>query len=72
MFKAVIIPPAKQDKVVLLFVALSFAASYAASRLPAVSSLSGSARVIILTLVLAATAAAFFPVRSDETEEADT
>ena len=72
MFIAVIIPPAKQDKVVLLFVALSFAASYVASRLPLVSTLSGSARVIILTLVLSAAAAAFFPVKPDETEAADT
>ncbi|MBR4231661.1 MAG: AzlC family ABC transporter permease [Oscillospiraceae bacterium] len=72
MFIAVIIPPAKQNRVVLLFVTLSFAASYAASRLPLISSLSGSARVIILTLVLGAAAAVFFPVKPDETEEADT
>jgi len=71
MFIAVIIPPAKGNRVVLLFVALSFAASFAASRLPLISGLSDSARVIILTLVLSAAAAAAFPIESEETEAAE-
>ena len=71
MFIAVIIPPAKGNRVVLLFVALSFAASFAASRLPLISGLSDSARVIILTLVLSAAAAAAFPLKSEETEAAE-
>lgn len=71
MFIAVIIPPAREDRVVLLFVALSFAASFAASRLPWICDLSSGTRVIVLTVLLAAVAAALFPVKEDEGEEAD-
>ncbi|MBR2716730.1 MAG: AzlC family ABC transporter permease [Oscillospiraceae bacterium] len=66
MFIAVIIPPAKENRVVLLFVLLSFAASFAASRLPWISGLSSGTRVILLTVILAAAAAAAFPVREEE------
>lgn len=65
MFLAVIIPPARKDRVVAGLVALSFAASYAAGRLPVVSGLSGGSRTILLTLILAGGAAALFPVREE-------
>lgn len=68
MFIAVIIPPARQNRVVLLFVILSFAASFAAARLPWISGLSAGTRVILLTVVLAGIAAAAFPIK-DEDEE---
>lgn len=68
MFLAVIIPPARKNKVVAGLVALSFAASYAAGRLPVVSGLSGGSRTILLTLILAGGAAALFPV-GEEGEE---
>lgn len=70
MFIAVIIPPARQNKVVLLFVLLSFLASWGASRLPLVSSLSAGTRTILLTVVLASAAAAFFPVREEAEDSA--
>ena len=70
MFIAVIIPPARKDRVVLLFVLLSFAASWAASRLPWLSGLSGGTRVILLTVVLSAIAAAAFPAAEEEEETA--
>ena len=64
MFLAVIIPPARKNRVVLLFVLLSFGASFAASRwLP---SLSSGTRVILLTVLLAGVAAAAFPVEEEE------
>ncbi len=66
MFIAVIIPPARENRVVLLFVLLSFAASFAASRLPWLSALSSGTRVILLTVVLAGIAAAAFPVKEEE------
>ena len=56
--------------VVLLFVLLSFAASWAASRLPWISGLSGGTRVILLTVVLSAIAAAAFPAAEEEEETA--
>lgn len=69
MFIAVIIPPARTNRVVLLFVLLSFAASFAASRLPFLQTMSEGTRVILLTVVLAAAAAVFFPVAPEGEEE---
>lgn len=70
MFLAIIIPPARARRVVGLFVALAFAASFAASVLPVVSELSGGTRTILLTVVLAAIAAAKFPVQDAEERDA--
>ena len=67
MFLAVIIPPARKDRVILALVAVSFAASYAASRLPVIRTFSPGNRIILLTVVLAAAAAVLFP-HSDEQE----
>ena len=62
MFIAVIIPPARKSRVVLLLVLVSFALSWLCGVLPALSGLTGSAKVIVLTLLLAGAAAALFPV----------
>ena len=61
MFLAIIIPPARKNRVIGMFVALAFAASFAASVLPVVSELSGGTRTILLTVILAAVAAAKYP-----------
>jgi subfamily B ATP-binding cassette protein MsbA len=53
MFLAVIIPPARKDKVILGLVTVSFAASYAFSRLPYLKDLSSGNRIILLTIGLA-------------------
>lgn len=66
MFLAVIIPPARKDKVILGLVTVSFAASYAFSRLPYLKDLSSGNRIILLTIGLAAAAAILFPHPSDE------
>lgn len=71
MFIAVIIPPARENRIVLLFVLLSFAASLAAAHLPGLSALSGGTRTIILTVLLSAAAAAFFPIKQTEEGEAN-
>lgn len=71
MFLAVIIPPSRKNKVVCALVALSFAASFAAGRLPVISGWSGGTRVIVLTLILAGGAALLFPVRGEEDEGYD-
>lgn len=71
MFLAVIVPPSRKNKVVAFFVLLSFAASYAASILPMLSSMSGGTRTIILTVAISAVAAALFPVRPEEENEHD-
>lgn len=68
MFLAIIIPPAKKSKVIAGCVAVSFAASFAATYLPLISRLSSGTRTIILTVVISGIAAALFPVREEEAE----
>lgn len=69
MFLAIIIPPAKQNKIVLLFVIISFAASFITAYIPFLAALSGGTRTIILTVGISAAAAAFFPVKEDDANE---
>lgn len=71
MFLAIIVPPAKKDKVVAALIILAFAASYAASCLPVVSSISEGTRTIILTVILSAGAAYFFPIHTEGGTEHD-
>ena len=66
MFLAVIIPPARKNRVIALFVLISFAASFAAAYLPLLSQLSGGTRTIILTVLISAIAAILFPVSEEE------
>ncbi len=66
MFLAVIIPPARKNRVVAVFVLISFLASFTAANLPYISQLSSGTRTIILTVVISAVAAALFPVRDEE------
>ena len=66
MFLAVIIPPAKKNRVVAVLVAISFAASFAMSVIPVVKGLSGGTRTIILTVLISAAAAVLFPVKTGE------
>ncbi len=68
MFLAVIIPPSKENKVVGMFVIISFAASWLASILPVISSFSDGTRTIILTVIIASIAAYLFPVKEEENE----
>ena len=65
MFLAVIIPPARKDKVVGAAVLVSFACSYAAAHLPGISDISQGTRTILLTLVIASVFAIAVP-RADD------
>ncbi len=69
MFLAIIIPPARKSKVVGAFVLLSFALSFAASKISLFSSLSPGTRTIILTVSVSAAAALLFPVKDEPTAE---
>lgn len=71
MFLAVIIPPARKNRVVACLVGISFAASFTAARLPLLSRLSDGARTIILTLVISGLAAALFPVKQEKEAQHD-
>lgn len=70
MFLAVIIPPARKNRVIALFVLISFAASFAATYLPLISRLSDGTRTIILTVLISAVAAILFPVNEEEAKNA--
>ena len=69
MFLAIIIPPARRDKVVGALVPLSFLFSLGLGRLAEsleLAWLTGGTRVILLTLLLAGGAAALFPVKEED------
>lgn len=69
MFLAIVIPPAREDKTVLGVVAVSFAASWLFGVIPGVSALSAGSRIILLTVLISAAAAAFFPVEEAADEQ---
>ena len=69
MFLAIIIPPARDNRVVAGCVLLSFALSAAFAFLPALSGVSSGTRVILLTLLIAGGAAALFPLRGEEAQQ---
>ncbi len=69
MFLAVIIPPARKDKVIMALVPICFAASFAATKIPFVSGLADGTRTIILTVIVAAAAALLFPRKDGEEAE---
>ncbi len=62
MFIAIIVPPSREQKSVLIAVLLAIAASYAFTYLPLLSAFSGGWSVIIITVAVSAFAAYFFPV----------
>jgi len=65
MFLAVIIPPARKNRVIAGLVIFSFAASFATARLlPA--GVSAGLRTIVLTVAIALAAAVAFPVREED------
>ena len=68
-FLAIIIPPARKNRIVAALVLLSFALSFACNYLPGVSALSDGTRTIILTVVISAAAAVLFPVKQEETAQ---
>ena len=67
MFLAVILPPARKNRILLGVVLISMAASLAFSLLPLLRDISSGMTIIILTILTAGIAARLFPV----TEEAD-
>lgn len=66
MFLAIIIPPAKKDKIVAILIVVSFALSYIASKLPIISTWTESMRTIVLTLIITGCAAMLFPKKEFE------
>lgn len=69
MFIAIIVPPSKKNLTILVAVIISFALSYAFSRLPYLKTLSGGNRTIILTVVISSVVAIIKPVDDESDSE---
>lgn len=65
MFIACIIPPARKDRIVAGLIVLCFAVSWAFNRLPCFAWIPSGTKIILLTVALAAGAAALFPVKDE-------
>ena len=66
MFLAIIIPPAKTNKVVAGLIVVSFICSFLAAHISVLAGISASMRTIILTVVISAAGALLFPVKTEE------
>lgn len=72
MFLAIIIPAARKSRVIIGICTVSMGASLAFSLLPYVSKISVGTRTILLTVVISALAAWFFPIPEEkQPDEAD-
>lgn len=70
MFIAVIMPAAKNDKVLRILVPLAMLASFLMEKLPYTADISGGFKIIILTIVMAGAAAVLFP-KDEKNESAE-
>lgn len=68
MFLAIIIPPARKNKIIAGLVVISMLASFLFSRLPMLRSVSSGVQIIILTVVISGIAAILFPVQEESDE----
>lgn len=69
MFLAIIIPPAKENKVIMGGVIASFVLSFAFANLKfIIENISSGMQVIILTVVISLALAVFFPVKEEDNE----
>lgn len=66
MFLAIIIPPARENKVIALMIVVSFFLSYLLQSWKVFVFLSSSGKVIVLTLVISVVAAILCPVKEEE------
>ena len=66
MFLAIIIPPARKNKIIAGLVIISMIFSFAFAKLPFVCNISSGMRIIILTVIISLAAAILFPVKDEE------
>lgn len=70
MFIAIIVPPAKENKIIAAFVCIAMIISYLSSRIPMIASVSSGTRIIVITVVISSIAALLFPVKDDKEAQA--
>ncbi len=70
MFLAIIIPPAKENKIIMGGIIASFILSLAFSVIPFIkNNISSGVQVIILTVAISLSLAIFFPIKEEESDE---
>ena len=69
MFIAIIIPPARKNKILALLITISMLSSFLFDKLRFISCIPSGTRIIILTIILSSLAAILFPVKEDKTYE---
>ena len=69
MFIAIVVPPAKQEKPVLITVILALILSCVFAWLPVLQTVSAGISIVLCTVVAAAAAAYFFPIADEEEAE---
>ena len=71
MFLAIIIPPARKNKVIAALVVISMALSFFFAKMLVFAAISEGMRVIILTIAISLAAAILFPVKDEEEENGE-
>lgn len=66
MFIAVIIPPARKQKIIAVLIVISFTLSFIVNKLAFFDFISSGVKIIILTVVIAGAAAVMFPIKEEE------
>lgn len=69
MFIAIIVPPARHNKIIAGLVTVSFAVSYAVSEMRWLDGISSGMKTILLTVVISLAAAVAFPHREEKADE---
>ncbi len=69
MFLAIIIPPAKKDRVIAGIVVISMLSSLIFAATPHLKNIDSGITVIILTVIISLTAAILFPIKEDKDAE---
>lgn len=69
MFLAVVIPPAKGNRILTGVILASMALSFLFTRIPALDHISSGFKIIILTIMIAGAAAILFPVKEELVNE---
>ena len=66
MFLAVVIPPARKDKIIASVVVISMSVSLLFQSIPGLKNISSGFQIILLTVLISAAAAILFPVQEEQ------
>ena len=69
MFIAIIVPPARKNKIIAGIIVVSMVLSFMFAKLPMLSNISSGFRIIILTIIIAGVAAFAFPIKENSNEK---